>query len=112
MWASAFCRLGVAAIFLSTSFLASARNIEAACPQNMRPICYQEHGEMKGVVVDLYKELSKRLGRPIIVKLVPPKRIILRLKDGNLDMTPMLYAAKRTSFSRYVSTPILPRATA
>lgn len=102
-----FHRVGAVVLLLMIPFALQARNIKAVCPQNMPPICYKENGQVKGLIVDVYFELSERLKLPITVKSTPPKRTILEMKDGRAEMTTMLYTKKRTEFSRYLSPPIL-----
>jgi polar amino acid transport system substrate-binding protein len=49
------------------------------------PLEYEEHGVIKGIAVDLVKEVFKRMQQPITVKLYPFARSLNMLKTGEAD---------------------------
>ena len=49
------------------------------------PYEYNENGEIRGIAVDIVKEVFKRMGQPISIKLYPWARALQMVKTGRAD---------------------------
>jgi polar amino acid transport system substrate-binding protein len=69
---------------------------------NYPPFQYEEQGEVKGIAVDIVRELFKRLNQPIKIDFYPFPRAVKNLKTGESDVIFTFYFKKeREAFADY-----------
>ena len=69
---------------------------------NYPPFQYEEQGEVKGIAVDIVRELFKRLNQPIKIDFYPFPRAVKNLRTGESDVVFTFYHKKeRESFADY-----------
>ncbi len=69
---------------------------------NYPPFQYEEQGEVKGIAVDIVRELFRRLDQPIKIDFYPFPRAVKKLKAGESDVIFTFYHKKeRESFADY-----------
>ncbi len=97
---------------LITSFFVSplfaAEQFTVFCNEKNIPVCYKdETGKIVGIDVDIVRELSKRLGLSLDIQLVPWKRVLAGVKQGNADAgMPLFVTADRKKYSLYPKVPL------
>lgn len=94
-------------LLLAWSIKAWSQSLNVVCNENVVPFCFVKDGKTVGIFVDVVKELGARMEVKVSVKPMPMKRLLLKMKDGSVDMAgPILYRKERTSFVDYLSTPV------
>ncbi len=75
---------------------------------NYPPFQYEDQGKVKGIAVDIVKELFKRLNQPIKIDFYPFPRAVKNLKAGESDVIFTFYHKKgRESFADYTKEPLV-----
>ncbi|XZG68787.1 substrate-binding periplasmic protein [Chitinibacteraceae bacterium HSL-7] len=98
-----------ALLALFAPLLASAETLTVYGDEAYPPYAYVEHGEYKGIYVDLLRAISPRLGTHTLdVKPLPWKRALAELETGHADaIFPPYFAPSRSHFIARYSTPLM-----
>lgn len=91
-----------------SSAVTAAETFTVYCNEKNIPVCYRDGaGKFVGIDVDIVRELSNRLGFSLEIKLVPWKRVLAGIKDGQADAgMPLFVTADRQKYSLYPQVPI------
>ncbi len=72
------------------------------------PFQYKENGQIKGIAVDIVKEMFKRLNQPIKIDFYPFQRALKNLETGETDVIFTFYHKKdREAFADYSKEPLV-----
>ncbi|AZN38223.1 transporter substrate-binding domain-containing protein [Iodobacter ciconiae] len=75
------------------------------------PYQYEENGQIKGLVVDIVKEVFRRMQQPVNITLMPWTRSIKMIEDGTADAVFTAYkTADREVFADYSKEVLMPQA--
>ena len=86
--------LALIASFFVLPFSA-AEQFTVFCNEKKVPVCYKDKtGKIVGIDVDIVRELSKRLGFSLDIQLVPWKRVLAGVEQGNVDAGMPLFVTK------------------
>ena len=88
--------------------LSAAEQFTVFCNEKNVPVCYKDKtGKIVGIDVDIVRELSKRLGLSLDIQLVPWKRVLAGVEQGNADAGMPLFVTKdRKKYSLYPKVPL------
>ncbi len=94
--------------FFLVSPLTASEPFTVFCNEKNIPVCYRDGaGKFVGIDVDIVRELSNRLGFALEIKLVPWKRVLAGVKDGQADAGMPLFVTKdRKEYSLYSQVPL------
>jgi polar amino acid transport system substrate-binding protein len=91
-------------ILFFTSANAFDEKITFAAPEDLPPKIYNENGELKGMYVDIIREICKRMNVKAEFKLYPWARAIIMAKSGEVDaILPPLKTKERAEFLYFPS---------
>jgi len=95
-------------LILSSSFsFGSALKITA---YEYRPYMYEENGKTKGIVIDVVKEVFKRMNEPISIRFVTWTNALRNIKNGKFDALSLIYKNKeREKYGDYSSEVLIPQ---
>ncbi|MCP4050483.1 MAG: transporter substrate-binding domain-containing protein [bacterium] len=102
----------ISAIFISCSTFAQ---YSYSKPLNLvtlqyPPYEYEENGEIKGMAVSIVREVFKRMGQPIEIKLYPWARALRMVKEGQADGIFTAYKnPEREKFALYSKGVLMPQ---
>lgn len=72
------------------------------------PYSFEENGVIKGIAVDVYKELFQRIGFQVNLKVVPWTRVLEMAKDGETDgIFIAFYVEERALYLEYSKEPLV-----
>ena len=92
---------------LFCSWNGAAETINAVCPEKTVPFCYPHDGKNIGLVVDVYQEIGRRLGKEVAVHPAPFKRMLQYLQSGKYNLAgPFNYSDARAQYAHYLHQPI------
>lgn len=102
------CLLFALITFLFVSSFAAAEPFTVFCNEKNVPVCYKDKaGKIVGIDVDIVRELSKRLGLSLDIQLVPWKRVLAGVQQGNADAGMPLFITKdRQKYALYPQVPL------
>jgi polar amino acid transport system substrate-binding protein len=92
---------------LFSPICAAENTLRFTAVEKLPPFNFEENGKITGIDLDIFRELSKRVGFRATVELLPFKRIWRALQRGEVDGSLELYFnPKRESFVIYSRTPM------
>ncbi len=75
-----------------------------------RPYMYEENNEIKGIVIDVVKEVFRRMEQPISIRFVTWTNALHNIKSGKFDALSLIYKNKvREKFGDYSSEVLIPQ---
>ncbi|MDM8550649.1 transporter substrate-binding domain-containing protein [Desulfobacterales bacterium HSG2] len=75
--------------------------------EDLPPKVYKEDGKLKGIYVDIIREICKRISIRAEFQLYPWKRCVMMVKDGDADaIFPPFLTQERTEFLYFPSEPM------
>lgn len=85
----------------------SARTLKIAT-MSYHPFQYEENGEVKGVAVDIIKEIFGRMNQPIEISFYPFPRAMYKIKKGESDVIFTFYFNnERNQYVEYCKEPLI-----
>ncbi|MCX4028460.1 transporter substrate-binding domain-containing protein [Endozoicomonas sp. SM1973] len=106
-----FVCLSLSADLLATASKSAKTIIVSGLPDYF-PFSFEENGELKGVFIDLSKDIFAKLKIPVEYRIFPWKRVLNNAKHGRIDMIAGLYRSQvRETYLDY-SIAIIPDPTA
>ncbi|MDE1463672.1 substrate-binding periplasmic protein [Spartinivicinus poritis] len=106
-----FVCLSLSADLLATASKSAKTIIVSGLPDYF-PFSFEENGELKGVFIDLSKDIFAKLKIPVGYRIFPWKRVLNNAKHGRIDMIAGLYKSQvRETYIDY-SVAIIPDPTA
>ncbi|MFC1884246.1 substrate-binding periplasmic protein [Thermodesulfobacteriota bacterium] len=95
----------LATVLISMNAFASEK-LRFAAVENVPPFTFEENGEIKGISIEIFKEIRKRMGFRSSIRALPFKRLLFYLKSGRLDGAIQIYYKKsREEFLIYSEVP-------
>lgn len=71
------------------------------------PYQYEENGELKGLSVDVVKEVFKRMGYSVEIKVLPWSRVLKSAENGTVDaIFSSFYIEERSAYMTYAMEPL------
>jgi len=93
----------LAAILPGKAFGGEIVTLRLATITNLPPYSFDEAGELRGVDVDVAREIAKRAGVTAAIVTMPWARVLLEMESGGVDGAfSMYYVEARKSFLEYV----------
>jgi len=95
-------------LLLSASF--SLGSILKVMAYEYRPYMYEENNKIKGIVIDVVKEVFRRMDQPISIRFVTWTNALRNIKSGNFDALTLIYKNKeREKYGDYSTAVLIPQ---
>lgn len=73
-------------VLMGSAYAAEPRPLIFASDTDYAPLSYLENGEPKGLVIDIMRELAKRMGRPLDIQLMRWEESLSLIVQGKVDV--------------------------